>query len=241
MAAPTDASAPTLIEPRWGIGDVVGGWLLAYVAAAIFGLILLSAMGYQAGDDLSLSVIALTQLPLWMGFAGVPIWVAAIKGNGWIADFRVKLTTLDVPLGIVVGVAAQLVMVPLVSWPWIRLLGVDQETLERPAREMADKANGAGGVLLFLLIVGLFAPVAEELFFRGLGFRAFEKRFGTWWGLTISSVFFAATHMQVVQLPALAVVGAIFGYLVVRTGRLGPAIIAHMAFNTTTVIALLWL
>ena len=34
--------------------------------------------------------------------------------------------------------------------------------------------------------------------------------------------------------------GAVFGLLVIRSGRLGPAIIAHMAFNISTVVVLLW-
>jgi membrane protease YdiL (CAAX protease family) len=33
-------------------------------------------------------------------------------------------------------------------------------------------------------------------------------------------------------------VGVLFAFLVVRTGRLGPAIWAHVAFNTITVVAL---
>ena len=39
--------------------------------------------------------------------------------------------------------------------------------------------------------------------------------------------------------PALVAFGAVLGTLAYKTGRLGPGIIAHMAFNAVTVIALL--
>ncbi|WP_421121992.1 type II CAAX prenyl endopeptidase Rce1 family protein [Aquihabitans daechungensis] len=55
-----------------------------------------------------------------------------------------------------------------------------------------------------------------------------------------SSAFFALTHFQLLQFLPLVAAGAVFGYLVVRTGRLGPAIVAHMAFNFSTAAVLLW-
>ena len=89
--------------------------------------------------------------------------------------------------------------------------------------------------------MGIGAPIAEEIFFRGLVFRSFEKRFGRWWALGLSSIVFGVTHFQPLQLPALIVAGLVFGGLVVATDRLGPAIVAHMAFNLTTAVNLVWL
>jgi membrane protease YdiL (CAAX protease family) len=59
------------------------------------------------------------------------------------------------------------------------------------------------------------------------------------WGIAITSVLFAATHFQLLQLPALALAGALFGVLAHRAGRLGPAIAAHIVFNMTAVVTLL--
>ena len=94
-------------------------------------------------------------------------------------------------------------------------------------------------VLIFLFeLVNRALP--EELFFRGLVLRSLEKRFGTGWAVVGSSVFFGATHFQPLQFAALTATGAVFALLVVRTGRLGPAIIAHLAFNSITVISVVW-
>lgn len=246
MAIPNPYSAAyvetTAVEPRWGLGDAVVGWLIGFVAAGIFGVLVFQAAGYEVGgDDVPLWLFAVSNIPLWIAFVAVPVVVARTKGNGWIQDFHVAIKAWDVPLGIVVGIASQLILVPLISLPLLELLGRSVDDLSKPAQELADKANGAGGALLFFLIVGLFAPIAEELFFRGLVFRSFEKRWGQWWALAGSSLVFGATHFQALQFLPLVAVGAVFGYLVIRTGRLGPAVLAHMAFNTTTVVTLLWI
>ncbi|MBX3287210.1 MAG: CPBP family intramembrane glutamic endopeptidase [Acidimicrobiales bacterium] len=237
-AAPSTADH-VAVAPRWGLGDALAGWVFAYVAAGVVGAIVLAAFGYgdATPDELPLSMIALQYPPLWLGFVGVPIWAAATKGGGWIHDFRVRLRPLDVPLGLVVGVVAQLAVVPLVSWPVLRLTGTDAEDLGRLARDLGDKADSTVGVVLLFVIVAIGAPIAEELFFRGLVLRSFENRFGTAWAVVGSSAFFGATHFQPLQFAALTAAGAIFALLVVRTGRLGPAIVAHMAFNAVTVVS----
>jgi uncharacterized protein len=52
-------------------------------------------------------------------------------------------------------------------------------------------------------------------------------------------LIFGLSHFELLQLPALVLAGAVFGWLAHRAGRLGPAIAAHVAFNMVTVVALL--
>jgi membrane protease YdiL (CAAX protease family) len=239
---PGRAPVPTR-EPRWGLGDVVVGWLIAYSATIVVGALVLTALGYGAEDTVPLNVQLLIQIPLWAGFIGVPIWAAATKGNGWIQDYRVRFVAgKDLVVGVIAGVGAQLILVPLVSAPVLRLFDRSADDLEAPARELADRAgDGPIGVLLLVLLVGIGAPIAEELFFRGLLYRSLEKRWNGWVALVGSSVVFGATHFQPLQFAGLTMAGFVFGGLVKRTDRLGPAIVAHVAFNMTTVVLLLTL
>jgi membrane protease YdiL (CAAX protease family) len=94
-------------------------------------------------------------------------------------------------------------------------------------------------VILLVLIVGIGAPIVEEIFYRGLAQRSLIRRFGPLWGIVLSSVLFAGSHLELLQFPALVAAGAVFGVLAYRFGRLGPAIVAHMVFNMTAVVALL--
>jgi membrane protease YdiL (CAAX protease family) len=95
-------------------------------------------------------------------------------------------------------------------------------------------------VVLLVLIAGVAAPVVEEIFYRGLLQRSLIRRVGPGWGVALASVLFSAAHLQLLQFPALALAGGLFGILAYRCGRLGPAIVAHMVFNLTAVGFLLW-
>ena len=242
MSAPL---APDRGEPRWGLGDALGGWLIAYSSASFLGLLILSAFGYTSeqieANDIPLTMVALSYPPLWIGFVGIPVWAAAAKGNGWVTDFRARLRLKGVPIAALVGVLTQLVVVPLISAPMLWLTGTDIEELGRPARELGEKATSPGAVFLFVLVVAIGAPIAEELFFRGLVLRALEKRFGIRWAVVGSSVAFGATHFQFLQFPALTAAGLVFAWLVVRSDNLWAAVVGHMAFNLVTVVSLVWL
>lgn len=228
-------------EPTWGIPDALVGWLVAFLFANVVGALILTAGGYaETASAAPLAWTMAAALPIWIAFVAVVVFVGDRKGNGWVQDFHVAFRRVDLPVGVAAGVIAQFGLVNLISWPILKLSNQDAEDLARPAQELADKVHGAGGWLLLFVVVGVIAPIAEELFFRGLLFRAFDKRWGKWWALGLSSAFFAATHFQPLQFVPLAAAGAVFGYLVIRTDRLGPAIVAHMAFNISTVVVLLW-
>lgn len=243
MTTAPSTSPDSIGTVRWGMGDAIGGWALAYTASLLIGTLLLLAFGHDLSNtstaDLSMVEVALQTPPLWLGFLGVPIWAAAVKGNGWIRDFHVAIRWTDVPLGLVVGTIGQLVIVPLISWPVLELTGKTTDDLSESARQLGDKATTPLGAVLLVLLVVIGAPIAEELFFRGLLFRSATKTWGVVAGVIVSSVAFGLTHFQPLALPALTAAGLLFALLVVWTDRLGPAIVAHMAFNAVTVVSLL--
>ena len=101
MAAVDPAPTSASVEPRWGLGDAVGGWLIAYTSASFLGLLILTAFGYTAeeieANEIPLTMVALSYPPLWLGFVGVPIWAAAVKGRGWVVDFRARWSWRGLP------------------------------------------------------------------------------------------------------------------------------------------------
>jgi membrane protease YdiL (CAAX protease family) len=243
MAVP-DVTEPTVAPvPRWGMGDAAVGWVIAQVAAILGGTLILAAFGYTGDeakpDNLPITMIALSYPPLWLGFVGVPVWASATKGYGIVKDFGARIKAIDVPIGIIAGTISQLLLVPLVSLPLLWLTSQDPDDLSKPARDLADKADSSWGIVLLVLIVVIGAPIAEELFFRGLVLRSVEKSIGTVWAVVISSIAFGLTHFEGIQTPALCAFGVVLALLVIRTGRLGTAVVAHMAFNGVSVIYLL--
>lgn len=239
---PADGTPPLPTPPRhWGLGDAALGLVIGNVATAIavVALVATGAIASSSTTDLSIAWVALLQVPLWVGLLGVPLWASKTKGRGVVEDFGLRFAWADVPVGIAVGVITQLVVIPVLYIPLLRLFNIDENKVSEVARDLTDKAHGAGGVLLLTLVVVVGAPIIEELFFRGLVLRSIENRFGTTWAVIGSGVAFGLVHFEAIQLPALVLFGIVLGYLAVRTGRLGPAIVAHMAFNAVTVITLL--
>jgi membrane protease YdiL (CAAX protease family) len=58
--------------------------------------------------------------------------------------------------------------------------------------------------------------------------------------IVVSGVLFGLAHGEMLQLPALAVSGIIFGYVTLRTSRVAPSVLMHAGFNSLAVLALVW-
>ena len=219
----------------WGIGHVVAGlaigWVVAYVVAG-----LIFTLGDYEVDTLPLSMVAVLQAALWVGLLGVPLWLVVVRGVRW-SDLGWGARARDVWGGLWVGVVCQMFVVPVIYLP--PLLLFDDLDISAPARELIDKADGLGGVLLLVLSVVIGAPIVEEVFFRGLALRAFEARMRPRVALVVSAVVFGFAHLQPLQLPGLVAIGLVCGWLAQRDGRLGRAVWAHLGFNAVPVIVLL--
>ena len=235
------ADEPT--QPRrWGLGDVALGLAIGLVGSQLALAAILAASGRTVDqiDELPLALAALAQVGLWFGLLGAPLVATRTKGNGLVADLNLRARVADVWRGGIVGVLLQLVALPLLYWPILELLNKRASDLEGPARSLTERATGPVSSVLLILIVGIGAPVIEEIFYRGLFQGALLKRgMAPAPAIAISSVVFGVTHQQSLQLPALVLFGAVAGILAHRAGRLGPAIAAHVAFNMVTVLALL--
>lgn len=238
--------APEPECPWWGLGDVALGLVVAQVLSVIGVVVLYGAMGWKGADassggtsDVPLWGTAVLQVPLWVGLAGVTTWAAQRKGSGVRDEFGVWMRWWDAPLGIAVGLATQLLLLPLLYWPLLRLLDKSSDDLSAPARELSDRADSAVGWVVLAVIVVVGAPVVEELFYRGLLLRSLEKRrLAPWVAALLSAAVFAAMHLQALQFMGLFVFGLVLAALAQGFGRLGPSIWAHAAFNAATVVAL---
>ncbi len=235
------AEEPTR-PPRWGLGDAVLGFLIALTGSQIVLALILVVTNRSIDevDDMPLSLVAIAQVGLWVGLLGVPLIATRLKGGGLVRDLHLRVRGADAWRGGVVGVLLQLVALPLLYWPLLDVLGKDASELEGPARAMTDRADGLVGVVLLVLIVGVGAPIVEEIFYRGLLQGALLKRgFRPAAAITLSATVFGVSHFALLQLPALVLFGAVAGVLAHRAGRLGPAIAAHVTFNMVTVVSLL--
>ncbi|MDP8986985.1 MAG: CPBP family intramembrane metalloprotease [Actinomycetota bacterium] len=224
---------------RWGMGDALLGTLLTIAVPAVVVLPVLAATGREELRGIPLWAVALLQVPLWAGLLGAPLWSSFAKGRRSLAaDFGLSMRWSDVPLGLAAGLVAQLLLVVVITALY-QALGIDLDKVGTSAQELTASATDVVGVVLLVAIVAVAAPVFEELFYRGLWLRAAQRRWGTARAVAVSSLVFGVIHFQIYDFPALVGFGVVAALLTVRTGRLGPAVWAHVAFNLTAVITLL--
>lgn len=97
---------------------------------------------------------------------------------------------------------------------------------------------------VFLIVLGLLAglaPLVEELVFRGLLYGWIESRWGSGLAVVVSSLAFAAAHVEPAHAVLVLPLGLMFGLLRWRTRSLWPSLVAHMANNGLAVAAAAYL
>ena len=161
------------------------------------------------------------------------------RGKGVVAELGLRMKAIDIPIGLAVGVASQLLLVPALYWLLFKVIGV--KDVSAAARSLTDRATDPLSIVLVFVVVAIGAPLAEEIYFRGL--RPADLR---------------APHPTRVRHPRLGGVlrrhptcsccssrrcsssAWCSGYMAWRSGRLGPAIWAHVGFNSVTAAALVF-
>ena len=206
------------------------GYAAAIVVSALTGGIASSL----TGDADGVATMVAGQVGFWAVLVATVLHEASARGRPVAERLGLRFRWVDAPVGLVVGVATQLMVIPALYLPFRSL--IDDDDLSGPARDLLGSASGLGLAVIGVSVV-VVAPVVEELFFRGLLLRAMQHRWGTAAAVAASSIVFGATHFQPLQLPALATAGAVFAVSAVRTRRLGTAIAVHAAFNATTFVA----
>lgn len=92
---------------------------------------------------------------------------------------------------------------------------------------------------VIVLAVVLVAPVAEELFFRGVVYNAWEREYGTRAAVIGSAGLFALIHGSLVQLLPIFVLGIGLALLYRSTRSLPATMAMHAGFNAVTVVLVL--
>lgn len=93
-----------------------------------------------------------------------------------------------------------------------------------------ETKNDAATVLTDVVSSVIAAPIAEELFFRGVVLKQ-TSRVSARFGIVFSAVMFGLMHGNPYQFVMATVIGLFFGYITVKTDSLIPSIVCHIAIN----------
>ncbi len=92
------------------------------------------------------------------------------------------------------------------------------------------------------LVVGILAPVAEEVVFRGAILRVLLKVFSQerrWVAIMLSALLFAAAHGNMAQIPHAFLIGLLLGWMYYRTGSIFPGLVMHWVNNSIAYVTVM--
>lgn len=101
----------------------------------------------------------------------------------------------------------------------------------------ANNLMANSNVIIRTLVVGIGAPVFEELIFRKVLIDRTIK-YGEYVSIVMSGIMFGLLHGNFSQFFFAALIGMLFGYIYIRTGRIRYTIFLHMAINLSSSLVL---
>ena len=93
------------------------------------------------------------------------------------------------------------------------------------------------GILVTVLIAGVFGPFVEEVVFRGVVFGGLADIMPAWAAIVASALLFAVLHFNAYLTVPAFLVGVALALIYRRQGSLWPAVMLHAAYNITSIVS----
>jgi membrane protease YdiL (CAAX protease family) len=178
------------------------------------------------------------------------------------------ILTTNAMLTIVTSILSSLITIALFVWrgwasksrkyiqsrPWTTLVWVAIATfglmlpaagleelmkLEMP-KQLENLFSGIMKEPLGYVAIGMLAPLAEEIVFRGAILRRLLSVLGDkkhWVAILISALLFGAVHANSAQFVHAALLGLLLGWMYYRTDSIVPGVVLHWVNNTVAYLA----
>jgi membrane protease YdiL (CAAX protease family) len=228
-------------EPRtpWGPGWALLAGLLI-IGLGIVGATLMLGAGTVAGSSGSglwrQDMTALATLGIWQVMTVVLTLVASAMFGGRIVDVLALRAPAGQPLIYVKALVLMALLQGTVSIVQYYVIQHDMYADLRPFVRLFGEQW-----IIALLVVGIGAPLSEELLFRGFLLSALARsRLGFVGGTMISTTLWTALHAgySLTGILEVFLIGVYFSWLLWRTGSLRVAIVCHALYNSFIVLAL---
>jgi uncharacterized protein len=226
--APTGAAA-------WAPWAGILAMITALVAGLLAGLLIAvvaevaGAEVFVAGKDPPPGVVVAGAYAQGLVFAVAAVLFARLSGPAHARDFGLRGTAFWRAVGLTIAAYVALVAAAALWWSLVGTPG-DEELL--------DSLGVDRGTLLLVLgaiAVCVFAPIGEEVLFRGFMYPAMRNRLGVGWAAAGTGAVFGLLHAfssPAEALVPLAVFGSLLCLLYQATGSLYPCIALHAINNS---------
>ena len=177
------------------------------------------ASDYNTVILLSSQVLTILIIMLLAKLRGMPLW-DLVQGGQNIGRRQVACLLMAGACGNILTTGA------------MELLPLPQQLME----SYNQASQGLNTSLLWadLLSVAIFAPLVEELIFRGLVLSRLRKAMPAWLAVLLQGLVFGFVHGQLVWIVYATLFGLLLGYVRLRTDSLKASILLHMGFNLSS-------
>jgi membrane protease YdiL (CAAX protease family) len=236
---PLDGAPP---RPNRLHEDAVLFTILVYLTAA---LVISSLVQLVTGQTEGAATLVAVGNGAQLAGLGACLLVAATRFDGGVHRFCFGGEGLKPGLWSVTALVAILMalgLCPVVSEATVSVMVRVAPGVEfRPHPTISALRDGTqpiGIVVALLAGAVLVAPLAEELFFRGVlqTYLVGQMR-SRWPAIVLAALAFGAVHYtQPYAVAALVLLGVLLGYAYERTGSLLPPVVIHALFNLKTLV-----
>jgi membrane protease YdiL (CAAX protease family) len=229
QAEPAGQGAPwTLGDIAKAIGIVIGALIVFGTIAGLIAAAIAGDVDAIDDDPDALTVVLAASLPLEAAMIGVSYFFAQKHGLSWAG------------LGLRKPERGGLWLAPVLYAAGVLLVGAYSIVLDAlgalPDSDLPDVVFDEITPMIVAGVLALvFAPIAEETFFRGFVFGGLNGKLQFWIAAAASGLLFGLAHVQnpggFAIIPPIAGIGMIFAYGYYYSGSILPSIAAHFLFN----------
>jgi hypothetical protein len=217
------------------IGKAIGIVILAIIATAVpAGLV---AVALASGEDTTSDPAALTVVLAAGAFVELALLFTAIHFT--VRKYGVPLSVLGLRWPVrggfwsTLGIAIALVIAGLgVNYAYFAALsgvGINPDT------DIEEIFQSPGPVITIAFLSLLFAPLMEEVFYRGFIFGGLRTRWGVACAALASGLLFGVSHIGnpagLYLIPPITAIGAMFACAYAYSGSILTSFLAHFLFN----------
>jgi hypothetical protein len=225
-------------EIPWGWRDIVAVLLLVVIGALAFILLaraIVSITGWQVGSGMTSPVLYIASASIY-GILLLGVYLFAARQSGWeaLGIRRPPWWTITItPILLLVEMTGMVIINNMIAY----LRG---EMFVNPQIEAMTGGEPLAPymLVLLLLLIAVLAPIAEELFFRGMLYGWLRQQWGTGVAIIASAAIFAVLHFIPLLIPALFFIGLVLALLREWSNSTIPCIILHMLQNGIVVIGM---
>jgi uncharacterized protein len=211
------------------------GYAVAFAATVTVSLLAMTLLFPLPGDEDAGAFDRLSVLLVGGLVSSTVLSVTALAAAGPPRLLRLRLAPAEVSTGALLMMILGVLTLGQALESFSFVLGVGDGGSMAMFRRVLTGISGVD-LLLAVLVIGIFAPFAEELFFRGFMQTRLRERWSGPAAISVSALCFAALHLEWIHAALAFVLGLYLGFVTEVSGSIRPSILCHLVNNAASTL-----